>query len=632
MPAEPLDAAQLRLVTDAIVTAAGAVHIGVCVVYIDGAEPRFAYLSEEGARILGRSHEEIVSSPAFAFTAPEELADHQARVRDRAAGHPGRDRIEATVIGSDGRRIPLELSIANTTIEGRPAAVAFFSDITERKRVMSELSAAEARLRQIIGFAPEAVWIFDGERLRFVNSTAVRMLGYPDEASLLAVHPRDLVHPDERGPLIERTRTMMETGISPPAREYRTFRRDGSIVSVEVSSIPIRHEGVDAVLCFGRDVTPRKQLQAQMMQTERLSALGTLAAGIGHEINNPLAYVLMNLESTLKNKSGLDPAIVERLEHARHGAERVAAIVRQLRTFSRSDQEGRKPVDLTDVIKTVLRLSENQLRHRAQLVTDLGAVPIVDGNGPQLEQVFLNLVLNASQAIPEGDETRSTIRVKTSTDVEGRAVVEVSDTGTGIPEDVLPHIFDPFFTTKPIGLGTGLGLSICHGIVNAHGGEIRVDTKSGSGTTFRVILPPRDEPRAPEFDENEDFPTPRPRKRLKVLVIDDEPRLGQALQRLLSLEHDVTAVIDGREGIELLSSSIPYDAVFCDLMMPEISGIDIYATIVKQKPALAKRFIFITGGAFTPKTIAFLAEVDNPRLEKPFDVKAMREALETVCR
>jgi signal transduction histidine kinase len=377
----------------------------------------------------------------------------------------------------------------------------------------------------------------------------------------------------------------------------------------------------------------RRRMQQQLLIADRMASVGTLAAGVAHEINNPLAAVVANLELMAKDISGLCEAlqiteqfheVVDELRDAREGAERLRHIVRDLKIFSRStDEERRGPVSVKRVLESSLRMAWNEIRHRARLVKDYGDVPPVEANDARLGQVFLNLIVNAAQAIPEGNTDQNLIRVSTKMDpASGRVVVEIRDSGAGIPPENLARIFDAFFTTKPVGVGTGLGLPICHRIVTGLGGEIQVESQVGKGTVFRVLLVPT------SFDaETTAVPVtvvaPAAR-RGKVLVVDDEPMIIKALERLLADEHEVTLASTAGEARERILSGARYDVIICDLMMPQMTGMDLHAECLRVAPEQAARMVFLTGGAFTPGARAFLDGVPNQRIEKPFDTQHLR--------
>jgi CheY-like chemotaxis protein len=258
----------------------------------------------------------------------------------------------------------------------------------------------------------------------------------------------------------------------------------------------------------------------------------------------------------------------------------------------------------------------NEIRHRARLVKDYGQTPTIDANESRLGQVFLNLLVNAAQAIPEGNAERNEIRIVTRAK-DGWVVIDISDTGAGIPPERLARIFEPFFTTKPVGEGTGLGLSICHGIVGSLGGEITVSSRIGEGTTFQVTLPVG---RLEEREQADVQTRPiRASRRARILVVDDEAMMVKALTRTLRSHHDVTGVTAAREAARLIEAGERYDLILCDLMMPQITGMDLHTQLLRAAPEMAAKMIFLTGGAFTVRARTFLDNVPNQRLEKPFD-------------
>jgi signal transduction histidine kinase/CheY-like chemotaxis protein len=414
--------------------------------------------------------------------------------------------------------------------------------------------------------------------------------------------------------------------------EYRSKSADGDQLVVEISSIPIDIGGERTVLAFARDITERKAIQARLTEAERLTALGVLSAGVAHEINNPLAYVLLNLEylrqqlPRLAEEPGRLSDLMVRVRDACHGAERVATIVRDLRTFARGDDGSRGPVDLREIIEAAINIAGNTLKQSARIVRDYGDASLVEASANRLEQVFLNLLLNAAQALPNGDPERDEIRVRLYGDQQ-RVIAEISDTGSGIPDQVIGRIFEPFFTTKPVGVGTGLGLPICRSILAAHGGTIEVESRPGEGATFRIVLPASSTTRtSPRRTSSRPLVSVGPRGR--VLVVDDEVAVGSTLRLVLQREHDVQLATSGEEALRLLASGTDFHAIVCDLMMPGMTGVDLYEAIRAVHPGLEERMVFMTGGALLAKTEDFLSRVKNPLLEKPFDVPLVRRTLE----
>jgi PAS domain S-box-containing protein len=372
------------------------------------------------------------------------------------------------------------------------------------------------------------------------------------------------------------------------------------------------------VIGTDQDITDSKELVARVVFSDRMVSVGTLAGGVAHEINNPLAVISANLE-LLSERHAND------LTHeALQGVERIRAIVRGLMLFSRADTQRRTRVDVHHVLELALSITTNEIRHRAQLVKSYGTLPMVDGNEARLGHVFINLLMNAVEAIPDGHADRNKITIATSSDA-GWAVVEIRDTGAGIAPSVQGRIFDPFFTTKPVGKGTGLGLSICHGIVRSLGGEITVASELGRGSVFRVSLPPTaGTAPAPQAPVPPRELTPQ---RGKLLIVDDEVLFAGSLRRLLSSEHDVSVMNSGREALDRISAGERFDVILCDLMMPEVSGVDLHTELLRIVPEQANRMIFLTGGAFTRGSQQFLESTTNRWFEKPCDLNELRAAV-----
>jgi signal transduction histidine kinase len=382
-----------------------------------------------------------------------------------------------------------------------------------------------------------------------------------------------------------------------------------------------------SVLLSNIEHTLRDSQARRVAQAERMVSLGTLAAGIAHEINNPLAYVVANLEYL--NKRASDFVLPERLEEvsnvlaeATDGAERIRSVIQQVNVFSADDSEERRPLDLRVAIESAVKIAFNEIRHRARLVRDYHDVPFVLASEGRLTQVFTNLLVNAAQAIPEGNAASHAIRVSTRTaDEDGRAVIEVTDTGSGIPPQLVGRIFEPFFTTKRPGSGTGLGLSICYGIIHSCGGEITVQSELGRGSTFRVTLPSAGAHAIHVSDRPREVLPPS--RRARLLVIDDEPAILRAVARSLKREHDVVTEESGHAALERLREDRDFDLILCDLMMPTVSGSDLYEAVRTNYPGIERRFVFMTGGVFTDRAKDFLNAVDNACIAKPLELSRL---------
>jgi signal transduction histidine kinase len=379
-------------------------------------------------------------------------------------------------------------------------------------------------------------------------------------------------------------------------------------------------------------MAPAAEHKARGELAERLATLGGMTAAIGHELNNPLTYVIANLYHVLEvvsgpNRDQLSPELIECAQEALGGAERVAAIVRDMRALARQDRTQPEPVQLENVLELAIRQTSNHIRHRAQLTRRYGPTPSVDAEAPRLTQVFVNLLLNAAQAIPQGQAKRNEIAVALFAQRDC-VVVQITDTGRGIPQDVLPRIFEPFYTTKSVGEGTGLGLPISRAIVTSFGGEISVVSKPGAGTTFRVQLPKGKLGRTatataaslPARAAGADIAQ---HGRARILVVDDDALILGTVKRILGRQHDVTTLADSRDVLNCLGNNPPFDLILCDLIMPDMTGMEVHAEIAKRSPELAARMLFITGGAFTAEARAFLEQQHITYLEKPFTPKSL---------
>ncbi len=448
-----------------------------------------------------------------------------------------------------------------------------------------------------------------------------------------------LVHPDDRAEVRQRLEAHLRGESEVFEVEYRTLiaplkgtgeprwllaRGRGSRPAPD--GRPRRLTGVVS------DVTARRNLRAQLEHSERLASLGTLAAGVAHEINNPLSYVLANLEFAAPRltAAGVEPSVLEALAEAEDGATRVRDVVRGLRAFSRPGTGPRGPVDVGAEIEAAVRLARNEIRHRARLDLKVGPLPRVVSADHALGQVFLNLLVNAAQAIPDGHAKDNVITVEARTDEAGWARIEVRDTGSGMTPEVLKRVFEPFFTTKRRGAGTGLGLAIAQGIVATAGGRIEVESEIGKGSTLRVLIPPAPEA-APAERPQEAAEAVRPRK-LRVLVVDDDPMVARVIARSVGAEHEVVVTNAAAEALARIEAGETFDAVLCDVMMPQMTGVELHQRVAATRPELARRMIFITGGAFTEATSGVLSGLANPLVSKPFQTGQLKAALEKVVR
>ncbi len=411
--------------------------------------------------------------------------------------------------------------------------------------------------------------------------------------------------------------------------EYRFRRGDGTWAVIVDRGVLERGPDGRALRMVGAmvDVSEQRLLQSRLALSDRMASVGTLAAGVAHEINNPLTYVGANLsyairllpDATSKLRAALDDALV--------GVQRVQAIVQDLKSLSRPDDTELSRVELGAVIEAALGIARNELVLRAQLKRDQGDTPPVLGNAARLGQVLLNLLINAAQAIPEGRAEENEILVRTRTLANGRVGIEVCDTGAGVPPELLDQVFDPFFTTKPVGVGTGLGLSICHSIVTQMGGTLTLQNNAGRGVTARIELEAAVAPVSATRATVQARARPVSRRRGRVLVVDDVVNVGISIQRLLADDHHVDVMTSPRHAIEALTNGERWDVILCDLMMPELDGMQFVAAVEAIDPGLLSRIVLMTGGAFTAKALEFLETWPHRKVDKPCRPELLRQTI-----
>lgn len=514
--------------------------------------------------------------------------------------------------------------LLDAAAEGVAHVVVTFSDITEEVDARSRADLVQQRLQHILSHAPLILFAFDRQGVVTLSEgRGLAALGFRPR-QLLGLSVYDL-YADDPTSLANADRVLA-------GEEFTVESHLGSVV-LETTFTPVRDAGgvVEGAIGVSIEVTERVSAQKRLLQSERLASMGTLSAMVAHEINNPLTYVVNNLDRVAKRLSDpvgplpAMPQLAQWVTEALEGADRVRRIVRDLQVFSRRDDDRAAPTDVHVAIKHALEIADNVIRHRARLVQHLGSVPAVLATELRLSQVFLNLLVNAAQAIPEGHANANEIRISTAHDaVTNMVIVTVEDTGSGIAPEVKSHLFEPFFTTKPVGVGTGLGLSTCYGIVSGLGGKIEVDSVLGKGAVFRIYLPATER----EYNDELGVPVAPPRlKRGHFLVVDDDANVARTFAFLLTPEHHVEVSLQPHLAAKRILAGEQFDIIFCDLMMPEMTGMDFHATIAERVPQQAERIVFVTGGAFTPAASAFVARMPNALLEKPFDKRALDAVL-----
>ncbi len=386
-----------------------------------------------------------------------------------------------------------------------------------------------------------------------------------------------------------------------------------------------------------------RRLLHEIVQSDRLATVGQIAASVAHEINNPISYVLASQDYLEEQLARLEEmamfgssdtdrearAILDEARQAaaeiREGALRVGEIVRDMSSLART-QDSTPVFDLNESIRSALRLTGQKL-HRTAVIEELGDGVLVRGNPARISQVFVNLFVNASQSFRAAAGNQVVVQ---SQRTESSVSVRVSDNGCGIPREHLARVFETFFTTKSDSNGTGLGLAISRDTIRSYGGDIRVESVVGHGTAFTVVLPyagevaPRRVLPSPRLQTGE---TPRP---MRMLFVDDEATIRRGYERVFGRTNAVSLAADGEEATQILMENKTFDVIVCDLMMPRVSGMQLFHRVQANHPALASAFIFVTGGAIDAEGEAFLASLDNPVLAKPFEMRELVELVE--CR
>lgn len=499
---------------------------------------------------------------------------------------------------------------------------------------------SEQQLRTVLESAADAVAILQDGRFRHCNAYGLHMLGYSLE-EIRARHFLDVVREDFRD-LVSRCYLTHEKRESSAPQDIVLVGRDGRQVLVNINACAIEYEGRPSVLIIARDITETKRLREQILQLEKMAALGQLVSGVAHELNNPLA-VIIGYSELLRVDSAISPAVLSGLNAIYEAALRARRIVQNLLTFARPHQSTRSRVKINELIESTLALRAYHLRvNHIEVIKDLDPnLPPVRADGYQLQQVFLNLIVNAEQAMLEAHgRGELLLRTEYVPPSDAAAIfpsgsragvrITISDDGPGIPEPLLHRIFEPFFTTKPVGQGTGLGLSISHSIIQEHGGQIYARSQPGQGATFIIELPiagEEDDPVGPARV----LPPPSARAK-SLLIVDDEVSLLDLIKRLVEAEgHRADTASDGLQALEKLRRQ-PYDLIPCDVKMPGLDGRQLYDEITERWPEMVTRIIFLTGDLVDPQTQTFLSRVQRPVLEKPFPIEELLRVLREQLR
>ncbi len=563
---------------------------------------------------------------------------YAAQSRDRFSGA-----FALEVVRADSRRFLAQIDLSGQWDGDEPVFVLALRDLSDTVRVDAALRDLRHDFRTFIDHLPEAILIVRRERIVHASPALERLLGVKP-GSLVARTADSFVIPEERPAFRAELFELERVGGVVEPSHSRWLRADGEVITVTRSLSVVDFDGQRACVVVARHNVLTRTLAERSEQLERMMALTTLAAGVGHEINNPMAYVTANLTQLAGELESLraelpelieskDPAGAGRLvratqrlgamgelvSDAQQGATRVRDIVMSLRVFATAAESPREFVDVQEVLETALSLAWEALRRTAVVARDYREVPPVKASEARLLQVFGGIISNAMHALEAAAGPQRQLSVRLGTEGE-HVVVVFEDTGVGMKPEELARAFDPFYTTRPVGRGMGLGLFIAQSAVTGWGGQVTATSAPGKGTTVRLVLPA-----APVS-----MRTPPPRfeaPRRRVLLVDDEPSVTRALRRSLLGHHEVIEASSAREALALLEAGKTFDAVVCDVVMPEMTGVDFVAALRAVAPNLAGRVVLMTGGVTSRALAQSLRELGAPVLDKPFETSALLAAL-----
>jgi PAS domain S-box-containing protein len=486
------------------------------------------------------------------------------------------------------------------------------------------MAVAEDEFRALVERAPDAIVVSRRGVVLYANAAAAKLLGHDDVSGLVG-KPMTVLDRASIEVMQRRVQQMAATGEQLVPREYPARRRDGTEITAEIASTIIDFHGEPAVLAYARDVTERSRLRAQLAHIDRLAAFGRMAAGVAQELDHPLSLVGQATDE-LRLRVGAEEA--DLVEQVRAGLDRIATVMRDLRFFGRGDDERPGPIDLAAAIDAAERLVLHEIRPRGKLVKEYAELPTVVGVARHVEQVFVNLFLNAAHALDEKLGGSITLRARVTPD---RVTVLVEDDGCGIPKDALAVLFEPFFIAGRVGGGPALGLSVCRDLVVRVGGDLVAKSTVGEGTTMEVTLP-RASSDGAETAALAPPPVPSelraPVQLGRVLVVDDELLIVQALSKMLRKHATVVAETVAARALERLLGDEPFDTVVCDVMMPGMTGIELHEQVARARPELARRFVFISGGVYSARAREYLDGLPNARLDKPFHIAELIAAIQ----
>ncbi|MGD0355281.1 MAG: PAS domain S-box protein [Dehalococcoidia bacterium] len=603
-------------------------------IYVIDAAGHIVFANEASWRTLGYGEIEFLGMNITKIVDPKSRPVMAERIKK--VFQDGEITYESVHYRKDGSMVPVEVHGRLAVVDGKKLISCIARDMTERKLTEEVLKRSEERFRTLLEDMDNGYFELDKKsHYIFVNDAMCKILGR-SRSDIVAKHFGSFVdQSDEK--FVENSRAIMgeaiRTGMTLSGLFGTIVKGDGSrrIIGVSVSPLRDATGNITGIRGITRDITDRMKMEQQLLMAGKLASIGELAAGVAHEINNPLTAI-MGYAQLLAARDDIPEPIKLDLDKIFNQSQRAARIVQNLLTFARSYALEKEIIDINDLILKSLELRSYEHKvGNIEIVVDLQpGLPGISADENQIQQVLLNIIINAEHAI---SSKKREGKIKVTTGLEGSMVkITLADDGPGIPREMLERLFDPFFTTKEVGQGTGLGLSVCHGIVTKHGGCIYADSVEGQGAVFTVELPASREGKTKDPGEpiksEKDAPNVEASKR--VLVVDDETVIRDILIRILSEKgYEVESAASGTEGLDKIVNS-KYDVYVLDIKMPGVDGRDMYEAISKNFPQFIDRVIFITGDTITRSTLDFLETTGRKYLSKPLDFSRLINTIEEV--
>jgi len=595
---------------------------------------RIVYANKWSAEITGYERDEFYSPDFdfFSLIAPESIGVVKSAFKKHMKSKES-EPYEYTLVNREGKRIEAIIATKLINYEGERAILGIVTDISERIRAEEALRESEEKYRLLVENANDAIFIAQDQVVKFPNPKTLEMIGYSAE-ELIKIPFMNLIHPEDRDMVLDRYVKRLKGKELPSTYSFRIKRRDGEELWVEISTVLITWEGRPATLNFLRDVTPQKKMEAQFQQAIKMEAIGTLAGGLAHNINNLLMAILGNASVMLLDVDLKHPHY-QNLKSIEKQVQNGSKLTRQLLGYAREGRYEVKPINLNRLVKETadtFGTTRKDIIVHQEFAENLYGIEVDQG---QIEQVLLNLYVNAADAMPGGGNLFFKTMNVTNKDMRGKpyapkpgnyVLLTVRDTGLGMDKKTMDRIFDPFFTTKGLAQGTGLGLASTYGIVKGHGGYIDVFSGKKKGTTFEIYLPATNK----EVEEEKELSGEFVEGRDTVFLVDDEELVLDAGEQMLRrLGYEVLVASSGQEALALYEKNHPkIDMVLLDMVMPGMGGGETYDRMREIDPMV--KVLLSSGYSIDGEATEILERGCDGFIQKPFDLIALSQEIREI--